>query len=127
MIIKTSELEGAALDYAVAKAVGENIKHDPMGFGSGLNAGFWVWGEIDQPKLKIGRCGTLGYSPSNSWAMAGPMIDARVSAINKADSGWWAHSVNNIGEGTTALIACCRAIVAAELGETVDVPEELIK
>ena len=32
-----------------------------------------------------------------------------------------------LGEGETMLIAACRAIVAAKLGEVVGVPEELVQ
>jgi hypothetical protein len=71
---------------------------------------------------------TVAYSPSTKWAQGGPLIDQHASTVTQAayDAGWWAHIGNHIGEGKTPLIAVCRAIVAAKIGDVVGVPAELI-
>ncbi len=136
MKIKTSELEGAALDWAVAKAEALPIRHDPMGFISGANAGYWVWGTTESPKLKIGVGGRLGYSPSTDWRQGGPLIDRLISNLVDLFGDWYAEASEGMygkpleefdGKGPTALIAAMRAIVAAELGDDVGVPDELLE
>lgn len=104
MIIKTSELEGEALDWAVAKATD-----------------------------------TQWPTPSTNWVHGGPLIAEKVTVTVDtedgcyADCGAKAHAIKNQtpldeydGSGPTILIAAMRAIVSSELGETVDVPEELV-
>ena len=103
MKIKTSELEGAALDYAVAVATGEV-------------AGGW-------------------YSPSTNWSQGGPLVSRRISILVDVFGDWYAEASEGMygrpleefdGQGPTALIAAMRAIVASEIGDTVDIPEELL-
>ena len=106
MKIKTSELEGAALDWSVAN--------------------------IDPASADV-----ADYSPSTDWSQGGPLIGDRITvlAASYAFGDWHAECCTNMygrpfeefgGRGPTLLIAAMRAIVAAELGDTVDVPEELL-
>jgi hypothetical protein len=102
MKIKTSELEGAALDYAVAI--------------------------IDPASEEVAR-----YSPSTDWSQGGPLLSEYATHAEKyplAKHEPWVVWVANDEPGQcgdTLLIAAMRAIVVAELGDTVDVPEELLK
>ena len=120
MKIKTNELEGAALDWAVAVATGyEDHVYTDGG------------GEL--------RHGVLAYrwAPSSDWSQGGPLIADGVymlcrqnplSPIPFETEGWIAahEGLPFLFDGPTPLIAACRAIVAAKLGDEIDVPEELV-
>ncbi|MBL7231423.1 MAG: DUF2591 domain-containing protein [Pseudomonas sp.] len=117
--VKTSELTGAALDWAVAKAEGMPALIYPTD-------PHYVY--IDMP----GRgCGP--YMPSHAWFEGGPLIEKYkldIGAPMENQNGpWnaateWAHPLGY--KGDTPLIAACRAIVASVLGDTVSVPKELL-
>ena len=60
-LIKVSEANQLQVDWMVATAQGLPIKHDPMGFKSGSEAGFWIWDESKNGiQTKIGRIGGAG-------------------------------------------------------------------
>lgn len=102
MIIETVKLEGPTLDWAVAKATGS-------------------------PSELATKLVMDGYSPSADWSQGGPLIEEYVTALNQSSyGGWWAHSGSHVGEAIMPLVAAMRAVVAAELDSTVDVPEELV-
>jgi hypothetical protein len=106
MNIKTSELTGAALDWAVAKCEGAINGND-------LDIGFILEG---------------GYSPSTDWAQGGPIIEREKIEIFIRDEEWFAYSSFSTPEdfnGETPLIAAMRCYVASKLGDTIDIPEEL--
>jgi len=113
--MKTSELTGTALDWAVAKAAEEMF-----GFYSG---DFYVAGE-DAP-----------YHPSTNWAQGGPIIERERIAVefvrrDEVDSALLVWSANKYGtgydeEGFTPLIAAMRCYVASKLGDEVEIPEGL--
>ena len=71
------------------------------------------------------------FRPSTDWSKGGPLMDSRVHSFNQWKDGTYDAEVKTgactaVGcEGHTILIASMRAIVAAELGDEVDVPEEL--
>ena len=110
MKIKTSELTGAALDWAVAKCEGVDT------------ASFLVMHQCDH------------FHFSTDWAHGGPIIEREdigfwVYPCNKKESPvqWVARNKDsNFGQlGASPLIAAMRCFVCSRLGETVDVPEEL--
>lgn len=110
--VKTADLIGPALDWAVAKAVPQ--KHWPVIVGGKVML------DTDYDHIP--------YSPSTTWQDGGPLIDSLVAIISKRVEGsWWSHSGNNLGEGPSALIAACRAIVASKLGDKIHVPKELMQ
>lgn len=122
MKVKTSDLRGAALDWAVAAA-------RDLSFGLSC-------GQIYLPNSSGDF--VREYSPSSNWAHGGPLIDSF-----KVDIYWHeryggggpmfeahcgtefvlADRPDTVGE--TALIAICRAIVLAKLGDEVEIPDEL--
>lgn len=120
--VNVSELEGVALDYAVAVACGLHIEM----FGRCFEAS-WLHDHVDGSRSRI--MGT--FRPSADWSHGGPLIDRHVVSLTNESSHWSALSVAG-GKGCasefgpTPLIAACRAIVAAKMGDTVDVPEELL-
>jgi hypothetical protein len=121
MKMKTSELSGAALDLAVAKA---------CGVGAALDMEFGV------PTGVVRLAGSANlWRPSTDWSQGGPLIERHPMQINATTVGFMAVPVSfdhlyerweKAQDGQTLLIAACRAIVAAKLGDTVDIPEELL-
>lgn len=107
MKIKTSELTGAALDWAVARAEGK------------------------RPSMFIfQRTGALAgeHHYSTDWAQGGPIIERERIAIDYDHDVWNAAKDGlswYIG-GPTPLIAAMRCYVASKLGDEVEVPEELL-
>ena len=128
MKVKTADLIGAALDWAVAKCDGYDE---------------WEW-DRDVSDLWVIRRSTQTehwlkgyYEPSTDWAQGGPIIDREkfgVCHYNESD-GWevpnWAAWRTDVDDrvqimGETALIAAMRCFVASKLGDEVDVPEGLV-
>ena len=122
MRIKTSELDGAALDWAVAEVVGVSV-----------DASRYAIAEFGSPFLNGTR---EAFSPSRKWSQGGPLISDHVimlqhtqgAMIGDSVGEWMATATYDDGLclADTALIAACRAIVVANLGDEVDVPEELL-
>lgn len=120
MKIKTAELTGAALDWAVAKAVG--LK--PI-INRRLN-----------PVVRTFRgLSSDGYAPSNNWAQCGPLRDKfKIDVMDFSDdsepyisaSYEKNHGMYSV-EADSALIAICRAVVSCKLGDEVEVPDELVR
>ena len=112
--MKTSELTGATLDWAVA--------------------------QIEKPRLSqsFARKNTVVlthgglYAPTIDWAQGGPIIEReRITSRVDTRGGRWVSFLDG-GEvtcrmvGPTPLIAAMRCYVASKLGGDVDVPNELI-
>jgi hypothetical protein len=117
MKIKTSELTGAALDWAVCEATGMFKAYTQ--FRSGKNF-LKVYGVARNKHLH----------PSTDWAQGGPIIERERVSTQTTESHWDADMTTPEGkfiqaEGPTPLIAAMRCYVASKLGDTVDVPEEL--
>ncbi len=97
--LKTSELEGAALDWAVAQA------------------------RIDGA---FEYSATPGWSPSTVWSQGGPIIEQEqidIQCYPRRNGGHiWRTCYS---DGPTPLIAAMRCYVASKLGETVEVPEDI--
>lgn len=112
MKIKTSELTGPALRWAVLVANVEPEKRDRVVYA--LNKPGAAWPLIN------------AFHPDTDWSQGGPILQNHISALlDCADSGWEACCCGVYEVGDTALEAVCRAYVAAKLGEEVEVPDEL--
>jgi hypothetical protein len=114
--MKTSELTGAALDWAVAKCELQN----------GANYTLDVNIDIDGT-LRV-NFGGMYPEWSTDWKEGGEIIEREgMSIVGVSDSVWDAHmsNVNFFESGTTPLIAAMRCYVASNLGDDVEVPEEL--
>ncbi len=99
MNIKTSELTGKALDWAVDKAEGRYCLYP--------------------------------YAPySTDWSQGGPIIEREEIDVQSVGERYWRCKKSNgthiSGHGPTPLIAAMRCYVASKLGDTVDIPEELV-
>jgi hypothetical protein len=110
--MKTSELTGAALDWAVTKCEG----FDPETLNTKTGVVY---------SLRYGV-----YTPSTNWAQGGPIIEREEICIDKVARENWCACVRSVKNspwlyGPTLLIAAMRCYVASELGDDVDVPSEL--
>ena len=116
--MKTSELTGAQLDWAVAKCEG------------------WVVGTNDDDLVSFvleSSSDEMHFWPSTDWAHGGPIIERERIAINaylRADleTQWRAVSFTSGTVPTyspTPLIAAMRCYVALKLGDDVEIPKEL--
>lgn len=121
MKIKTSDLAGRALDWAVATAIG----HEITSFSAdSVSIQFYSPGGT--------AVGIADYSPSADWSMSGPLIDRYQVELFPTRDGDWSGLVHKPKlsppgmRGAIPTIALCRAIVAAELGAEVEIPEELL-
>ncbi|MZR63816.1 phage protein NinX family protein [Alcanivorax sp. DP30] len=117
--IAIAELEGVALDWAVAEAEGlERIESQPP----------LIRHWLDQYGTPMS--GT--WCPTEDWSQCGPLMDEHLYRIDKPVNGdkCWAqtHDMKTIQGGPNRLIAACRAIVAAQNPSGfVDVPDELVE
>ena len=114
--MKTSELIGAQLDWAVAKC--ETAKC----------AGSFLDGVVVSPAYLKGY-----WCPSTNWAQGGPVIERENMSLLPFDDKWEARCKSDIPRtvkfmerrGPTPLIAAMRCYVASKLGDEVEIPEEL--
>lgn len=136
--VKIVELVGPALDWAVAQIEGVNTMMLSPRKGEPQKP-FALFGSL---ALSVGGDDQSSYAPSSCWHCGGPLIDKyhvqtsfNGSGFSRSPTGehWCAYACNDngaeshpSGSGPSALIAVCRAIVAARHGETVQVPKELI-
>ncbi|MCA9340050.1 MAG: DUF2591 domain-containing protein [Candidatus Saccharibacteria bacterium] len=131
MLVKTSELTGAALNWLVAKCEGFKYVHASP-----------AW------KNKHGACGSAqvmvsnkkdecyDFAPSTNWAQGGPLIEREMITLrtNACVPGHWAAyidfsssstAVKARQSGPTPLIAAMRCYCCAKLGGEIDIPQEL--
>ena len=121
MKIKVNKLTGAALDWAVAKC-----EYPELIWGETIGLSAHIQELIVIPQFKEPKC---WWCPSTEWAQGGPIIEREKVDVWTHAGKEWAASVDKGHteyRGPTPLIAAMRCYVASKLGETIDVPEELI-
>ena len=105
--MKVAELNGVALDWAVAKAEGEAL----------VDGCLFTKDPDDEQVL---------YSPSTDWAQGGPIIEREGIALGQTGDGWEATCDGAVYiSGQTPLIAAMRCYVMNALNEEVEIPEEV--
>ena len=122
--VKTSELTGAALDWAVAKCEGATtLRHDSV-------ACWWFTLNGRDRVLSGGWSAKQNWQPSTDWSQGGPIIERERFCVMQIDNGWCCttngsalHS--HAQQGQTPLIAAMRCYVASKMGDTIEIPEEL--
>ena len=119
--VKTARLIGAALDWAVA------IATDAAEVAIGEHGVICIY---DTPE---GGCWTNLYQPSKDWSQGGLLIDEQRGSAQHcpglADDVCYSGGPEGAGVwcyGPTALVAFCRGFVQYKLGDTVQVPKELM-
>jgi hypothetical protein len=147
MKIKTSELTGHALNWAVAQAEGDKVYRPRLGRPCNWDKEAYLKDGSDDRWVvrvqnpKVGHFVDWTYNPSGDWMQGGPIIEregmellcnvspAQAKAFKNAAPDWFAclkYKRADHWHGPTPLIAAMRCYVASKLGDTVDVPEELI-
>ena len=116
MKIKTSELTGAALDWAVVY-----IQTYKATDGKPV-----LTEDLMRRAVKNDMA-----SPSTDWSQGGPIIEReKIGSLHEA-RGVWSASTKwedpaKVFYGKTKLIAAMRCYVVSKLGEEVEIPNELI-
>jgi hypothetical protein len=134
-VVKTAELTGPALDWAVAVAVKGGLGADGRPVDPPLirpfvnTKGAAVY--LTETKQRWG----VWYRPSKDWDQGGPIIESLKGFEMKlwlsapAATCCEAHLHNCAGDwiqfGPTPLIAAMRCYVASKLGDEVEIPAEL--
>ncbi|WXL27995.1 phage protein NinX family protein [Ectopseudomonas mendocina] len=131
--IPVSELTGAALDWAVALALGWKMRRVPRDIDG--NHGGEVLAPPDLSKdFQWPPRGWIApwyfIRPwSSEWAQGGPLVHKYQIELKwmgvDGKAMWWMAGHEGIAIkqiGDTPLIAACRAIVASKFGDTVEVP-----
>lgn len=118
--MKTSELTGPALDWAVAKCEGADEIH---------------FGDAEQFLLLHSDPIKPMYHFCDDWSQGGPIIE-------REKIGFWAYTLDEEGNenpgwcaetfegycqtGATPLVAAMRCFVASKLGDEVEIPQDLV-
>ena len=114
MKLKTSELQGEALDWAVAKAEGVD--------GYIVNESFMTRWTDDECEDGV------NYHYSTDWELGGPIIEREKIELTHDGFEWWARIwADEDYEGPTPLTAAMRCYVASQLGDEIEVPDELME
>lgn len=127
--VKTAELSGSALDWAVAQIEGVKTMMLPREKGSAEKRPFALFGSL---AYEVGGADQeYAYAPSSCWHCGGPLIEKYQIGLAHIGSDWHGEPLNfwvspsHDTQGETPLIAACRAIVASKLGDVVQVPADL--
>lgn len=142
--IDAAQLSGPALDWAVAKALGYTIfmaNHDsgPYGWPGNGHIGALT---SQHTVIVVGVTGYISiegpekveaWQPTAKWEQCGPLvarylIDVAHELLDEK-SIWYAYNLllDESYSATSVQEAICIAAVVTELGETVEVPSELLK
>lgn len=114
--IKVSEASGAALDWMVSLITNPEWDDEGRRFNT---IDYVDTGDIDDEP----------YRPSTNWAQGGPIIERERIDLDAYKTDWEASMRGDafvVSSGPTPLIAAMRCLVASKLGDTVDVPKELL-
>src|SRR5574344_515474 len=118
MQMKTLELTGPALDWAVAKALNIEVE---------IFAGRYV---VLKPEGQVYSCKV--FTPSTNWAQGGPITEREGIYIwpDATNTGYLAFTraagkLQHRCAGATPLVAAMRCATLRALGEEVEIPENL--
>ena len=117
MKIKTAELDGAALNWAVA------VCHYSTNDLQVMSGNIWYGRSTS---------GFICYRPSDKWEHGGPIIDREEITIDYRDnetraSIWDGEDFIDARAGKRqGLIAAMRCYVTAKLGDVVEIPDQLL-
>lgn len=120
--VKTADLVGHALDWAVAQAEGLEV----FLVGPQYNVPWRVFWKKRGQALEW----DVLYNPHEDWVLGGKLIEKyRVGFGLYSDYFFAVTGLDDLpgdAGGSTHLVAACRAIVAAKSGDAVQVPKELM-
>ncbi len=113
--MRTAELTGAALDWAVASI--ELTGHDDY---------------TNVLMVTVGDDNDWRYNPSTDWAQGGAIIEREAITILSVDDYEWCAAIGELyyeddnPRSPTPLIAAMRRYVASKLGDEVEIPDALV-
>lgn len=128
--MKTSDLTGPALDWAVAKAEGDKVFRPRVGRPTDWDKADDRW-VVRAQVANVAWFADYTYNPSANWSQGGPIIEREKLDVMWCGDRWCAYAMTPdketqlVDEGPTPLIAAMRCYVASRLGDTIDIPEEL--
>jgi hypothetical protein len=143
MKIKTSELTGHALNWAVAQAEGDKVYRPRLGRPCNWDKEAYLKDGSDDRWVvrvqnpKVGHFVDWTYNPSGDWMQGGPIIEREEIELTfdragETDTLWRSEMFDIKGVsiaheyGPTPLIAAMRCFVASRLGDEVDVPDDVL-
>lgn len=123
--MNTSDLSGPVLNWSVAMCLG------------------WKW-KVDKGKILLARPDPIRakqlvnsgsfrvvelrfFVPDASWSITGPLIAKNKISLECRGERWCANADDHTYYGLTPLVAALRCLVACTFGETIDVPDEILK
>lgn len=127
MKVKTEELNGPALDWAVATCMGyTNLHHREL-------KGYEVPTTVLAMDAQYGWVELSEMDYSTDWSRGGPIIEQEginITTIDALDGPYWEAYMpygmsDDSAEGPTPLIAAMRCFVVSKLGHEVEIPDEL--
>jgi len=124
--VNTSELTGAALDWAVAKCEGA---FDWRQRTEWHNKPWQCSFRDEEDPDTVYHCYLNELEYSTDWFQGGPIIERESIGTRPNGRGWIALHVNpkvKPMEGPTPLIAAMRCYIASKLGDKLEVPTELL-
>lgn len=113
--MKTAELRGYLLDWAVGKCEGLSIDSN------------WDW-----DRLCFFDEFNIDFEPTDNWMQGGKIIELNWINITNEQDIWTAEIADDVPDGyismqgESPLIAAMRCYVASRLGLEVEVPDELL-
>lgn len=123
--VKTAELAGEALGWAIGKAEGLDVFLAPPEYGN-------PWRVFARYQAAATQH-TKRYNPWEDWSLAGALLDKYMRLVERSADGesvaiTWRPGSCREGEGwgDTTPVAVCRSIVELIRGDTVQVPKELM-
>ena len=140
--IKTAELTGPALDWAVARAKG--IPAEELYVQNWGSAGKSLYRRNRDEDGKLDGTYTTGPDMlfSRKWEAGGPIIEREKIRISPNLNRTWSAQIRHTTthplvahpvlagwtnkHGPTPLIAAMRCYVAAKMGDTIEIPKELL-
>lgn len=120
MKIKTSELTGAALGWAVAQCERAKLSQASLAYQLRTHGAVVL--------THGGR-----YVPYENWSQGGPIIERNLIQINPSiSSSAWGACNPSKGQcvwmwADTPLIAAMRCLVSAKFGDEVEIPDALVR
>jgi len=116
--MKTSELNGVALDWVVAQCEGL------LGFGYRNDMGLL--------RITLSTGEDEYFKPTLDWSQCGAIIEREKIELewggNGGNENWWACiNADEDHSGETPLIAAMRCYVASKLGDDIEVPADLFQ
>lgn len=146
--IKTEDLTGAPLDWAVAVALGAEFRTSSIGAIHARVGGKSIGGFTTRVAGGVAIADSY-FCPSTNWHQGGPIIDRENIGISPptsrvhrnggnspgwGPSGYWSATTWHAGVNgrrsialheSSALIAAMRCFVHSKLGESVEIPAEI--